>query len=294
MESLEQRIGKNMNLKVISYNILHGFYSNYDPQNDYNTNWKPLIFEKDRLEAAQKLIKKENPDILILNEACFGAENKTKILMDYKKIFDFPYYSYAQAEPREYEWGSALLSKYPIVNAENLSEPLKPLLRAQVNIKEVPLYLDIAHPHPDNSNQEKDKFFKRILESRNKDKNYILAGDFNSLSPEDKYNREKLIRGFKTFDKNPEQSVNNLMEGKTIQYLLSHGLVDTHRKIHKKFVESDYTMPTDFLSKNKESAMRIDYIFCSPDIKIKDAGIIRSKEAEKASDHYPVYADLEI
>lgn len=276
-----------MKLKIISYNILHGFYTYYNPN-------KPLIFERERLDAAQKLIKKENPDILLLNEACFGVKNKTKILMNYKKIFDFPYYFYAQAKPKENEWGSAFLSKYPIINIKNLSEILKNFVRAKIDFNGTLVYIDIAHPHPNNSNLEKEKFFKRVLKDRIKQKNYILAGDFNSLSPEDRYKKEKLIEGFKTFDDNPKKSVNNLMKGKAIQYLLSHGLIDSYRKIHKKFIESDYTIPTDFLSKNKLSKMRIDYIFCSKDIKIKDAGIIKGKEAEKASDHYPVYAKLEI
>lgn len=290
MKSLDDMTKEDGNLKIMTYNILHGFYTYYDPS-------KPMVFQKERFDAAQKLVKQEKPDILILLEACFGVENKTKIIIDYKKVFaDFPHYFYAQSEPKEHEWGTALLSKYPITSAENMTEILKPFVRAKVNFNGIPVNIDIAHPHPDNSNEEKEKFFRRILESRKEleHKNYILTGDFNSLSPEDKYNRERLIRGYEKFDKTSKKTVGKLMSDKSISYLLSQKLIDSHRRIHKKLDKTDYTMPTDFLTKNKDSSMRIDYIFCSKDIEIKDAGIIKNELSEKASDHYPVYAELEI
>ena len=39
---------------------------------------------------------------------------------------------------------------------------------------------------------------------------------------------------------------------------------------------------------------RVDYIFCSKDFKILDSNIIKNKLTEKASDHYPITATVEI
>ena len=73
---------------------------------------------------------------------------------------------------------------------------------------------------------------------------------------------------------------------------MKEGLIDTYKSKHLS--ETNFTMPTDLRSENKDSAVRIDYIFCSGNFKIIDAKIIKKITAEKASDHYPIYSVLEI
>ena len=56
----------------------------------------------------------------------------------------------------------------------------------------------------------------------------------------------------------------------------------------------DFTIPTDLMSKNKNGAIRMDYIFCTEDFNVLDSGIIKNNLTEMVSDHYPVYAVLEV
>ncbi len=265
-----------MILKIINYNILHGFH----------TSSKPFELEKERLENVKKLISSENPDILILTEACYGEENKYDILMDYQEIFKFPYYFYGG---RNIEWGSAILSKYPIIKSENLSEWWVSILRTQIKIKNKFLNVDVVHPYPNIDEDGRLKLFKKILKKY--ELPYILTGDFNAISPEDSYDRTKLVKGFKTFTKDAEKIVDSLLGKKAISYILSKGLKDAFKVKNKSF---EFTVPTDFLSKNKDSGVRIDYIFCSMDMRIIDSKIIKNKITETASDHYPVLAVIDI
>jgi endonuclease/exonuclease/phosphatase family metal-dependent hydrolase len=269
-----------MDIKLMNYNILHGFH----------TSEKPFILERERLEAAKEIVKKENPDLLVLTEACFGSPNKYGISMDYQKIFGFPYYHHAPATPEGYEWGSAILSRFPITETRNLSESWMPFLRAQIDSGGTPFNIDVFHPHPNISDDKKVEKLKSTWEKYQAPQ--ILAGDFNALSPQDKYDREKLIMGFGTFTKDPESAVDFLLKGRIIPYIISQGLIDTYRQANPKHREQDYTIPTDALSKNKDSAIRLDYIFCSPDYKVSQAGIIKNSLTNKASDHYPVTAIL--
>ena len=151
------------------------------------------------------------------------------------------------------------------------------------------IHIDAVHPSPLNTITEKINLFKKVI--RNKKHSYVLAGDFNSISPQDKYSKNKLMEGFmKRFndEKKAQKVVNKLLRKETIKLLLEKGLIDTYKNKNKKW---DYTYHTKLSGNNY---IRIDYIFCSNDIKIIDSGIIKNILTEKASDHYPIYAILEI
>ena len=91
--------------------------------------------------------------------------------------------------------------------------------------------------------------------------------------------------------KDANSKMEDMLECKAIKAVRRVGLQDTFTLLNKKW---DYTIPTDVLSKKKESGIRIDYIFCSSDINVLDASIIKNSWTEKASDHYPVTATIEI
>ena len=63
-------------LRVMNYNILHGFHSPDNPP--FNP---PFELNEERLRAAQEAVKREDPDILVLTEACFGGEGYDGIRM---------------------------------------------------------------------------------------------------------------------------------------------------------------------------------------------------------------------
>jgi endonuclease/exonuclease/phosphatase family metal-dependent hydrolase len=265
----------------MNYNILHGFHSDN----------QPFVLQEDRLKSAQEVVKRENPDILILTEACFADKNKYGIKMNYKKLFSFPHYFHTITGN---EWNSALLSKYPINSSQDYCMDRRMFFRNELDVDGNKIYLDVAHPHPDLSEFERKRFFHSYLRDI-PDKSYILTGDFNAISDQDKYYREKLIKGFLGFIKNKEvvdKVVDERLTHQAISEIRRHNLIDTYRKINKGVQQ--YTIPTDYLSLDKSSGMRVDYIFCSPDFEVEDARVIKNELTEKASDHYPVIAQLKL
>lgn len=270
-----------MKIKLMQFNIRTGFRI---------TN-KPYSFEGNRLEYAKKLVEKENPDILTINEAYFETKNNG-ILMDYKKIFNYPYYAHGNYKKGECPfWGSAVLSKFPIVSLNNKNVGLTGYLRIKIKLDKKIINLDLAHiaPIPLLTSKEQEKGIKNILNKPKK--NYLLVGDFNSLSSLDNYDSKKLINSWKKIDPDAQKNVIEMLKRDALRFALSTGLKDTYKEKNKKF---GFTIPTNFLSKDKSTGVRIDYILCSKEFKVIDSGIIKNNLSENASDHYPIYAILEI
>ncbi len=81
-----------MAIKIMHYNALHGFHSGGLGEKVI----LPFKFQPKRLESAKRVVKSENPDILVLNEACFAKSFFEKstgrtLFLDYQKEFRFPY-----------------------------------------------------------------------------------------------------------------------------------------------------------------------------------------------------------
>lgn len=251
----------------------------------YNEKVDPPRFQPERRKLVLKTIKEENPDILTICEASYPKENiYSKVRRDYKKIFKFPYSYVAAYKDRG---GIAIFSKFPF-NIEDYAYGLNPLVRANIKAKNKKFSLDLVHPFPTLKEEEKARFMKHILSSRKKGA-YILMGDFNAISPEDRYDKKIMLRGFSRFDPNAEYVVKSFLGRKAIKEVLDSGLKDTFKFTKKPW---HCTVPTDLLNTNKDSGTRLDFIFCSKAFKVKDAEIIVNESTNKASDHYPITAIL--
>lgn len=266
----------------MEYNILNGFY----------TEKEPFEHEKKREKLAAEVVKAENPDILVVCEANFGEPSDYGIIQNYKKIFKYPFIYISRHGDRSC---TAVLSKFKL-NFKDYSLRQRPFIRTNFKIESKNITLDVTHPHPNTIDIEKSKFFASIL--RDKVEPYIICGDFNALSPEDKYNIKSFTKGFRRIlkemkfeDSKIKFFINEFLKREGIRTIISNGLVDTFKVKNKKF---DFTVPTDYLSKQKDTGSRIDYIFCSKEFKIIESGIIKNEKTEMASDHYPIYAILEI
>ena len=184
--------------------------------------------EPDRIRAARSILQEENPDVLILTEAAFGQHNKYGIRLDYKILFNYPHYYYA---PNGSHLGIAILSRHPIINSENYSMYHRAFVKTEIDLKGRVINVDAAHPHPDLSECEKEKFFKSCL--RDMQSPYILAGDFNALSPDDSYDCNRLIRGFSRFDSKAKETVEDRLQKLALLEINKHGLIDTYIKSGK-------------------------------------------------------------
>lgn len=265
-----------MRLKIIEYNILNGLCSEE----------RPFKTDKKRKDALIKFLEKEKPDILILCEASVWPMAKQDSFGDFAKLISELCDQSGQKE--DFRWAPAIFSRFPI-SAKNLSSYYKSFVRCSIGIGRKSLNVDVVHPNPALSEKEREDFFRRALKGR-KDP-YIIAGDFNSLHPKDHYDKKMLIEGYKKFmNEGGEAKAEDIMRAKAMGTVMEAGLIDSHLEHN----EQDFTVPTDWRNKNKDSAVRLDYIFCSDDIKVIDSGIIKNDFSENASDHYPIFAVLQI
>lgn len=268
-----------MKIKIVEYNLLDGFFDR-DKNNILSPN-------ENRKKAAQEIIKKENPDILILTEADH-TKNK-KFPRDYKKIFGYSYGFFASKKLLHRDFGVGILSKFPIVKKEKFLFPKSRWIKTSIRIKDKIIYVDAVHPNPHNTPKEKEDLFKELIIK--KENPFIVAGDFNTIHPEDKYNEKDLLENFSKKLKDSQKAesvVEEILKAKTIKFLLKQDLIDTYKVKNEK---QDYSYHTKLRGSNM---MRIDYILCSKEFKVINSGIIRNKLAEEASDHYPIFAELEI
>ncbi len=267
-----------MRIKIVNYNILNGSCNDE----------RPFILDKKRLNLIIKVLENENPDIVILTEAYFWPFAKREKLDNYSILFD-RIYNLPVPALNQFRWAPVVFSRFPIEFID-LSEFHKAFLRTNIKLGEKKVFLDVIHPHPDLREKEKEELINKVINDHQNP--YILAGDLNSLSSEDNYDHNKLLEGYRKFMKNnAEEKVRDLLSFNSIKAILNKKLIDSFKAKNKEF---DYTLPTDLRSESKESGVRVDYIFCSKEIKIVNSGIIKNKLTERASDHYPVYTILDI
>jgi len=275
-----------MQIKVLEYNLLMGLHTN--PREG------PVKLEQDRVDAARKVVRQEQPDIVVLVEACDAQSNDHGIDVNYRELFNLPNYFYGTYS-HTHKHGNAVLSRFPIMRTQNHSLEKRKFIRAAIDLEGTLLHVDVTHPHCHLSEAEKISFFQDIFQDMPQ-KRYVLAGDFNSYTEGDRERaRDEYVKKFNEFIPDSERAaalVDDLLSCKAMTKLARSGLVDTFRAIHP--TERVFTMPTDLINRDKSTAERIDYIFCSPDIRVIDAGIIRTPATERASDHHPIYAVLEV
>lgn len=263
----------------MTYNIERGFHS------------KNHILEKERLLAAQKAIKEINPDILSLTEACYGTENSQGILMDYQELFDFPYIKYGGYPvfgPRKGdEGGNCILSKY-LMDAENVKLAFKGAIRARIKLEDIILTIDVVHPSYSVDDLEKIKTLKPLIS--NITPPYILTGDFNTVHPDDECDWDSIAKELIDFNpKKVKQLIETWKRADLISLLQSLGLKDSF-PINKR----ESTVPTNYTYGEIRSGIRMDFFFQSPEIKVINAYVLKTKETNIASDHYPIVGAFEV
>ncbi len=222
-----------MNLTIMAYNIERGFHR------------RDHTLEQQRLEAAQHTVKLVNPDLLALTEACYGGPNAQNIVMDYAYLFGFPYThfgSFPKFGPRGGdEGGNCLLSRFPL-QAETVQLAHKSAVRARVALEDKVLTIDVIHPSPSVTDAEKIKTHAHLIQSRQAP--YILAGDFNTISPEDvtKYDFNQLTKDIEAY--NPTKAeliINNWQNAEFVKWLIGLGLKDAFpRETRRSTVPTSY------------------------------------------------------
>jgi endonuclease/exonuclease/phosphatase family metal-dependent hydrolase len=245
--------GNETDIKVMAYNIHHG-------------EGTDAILDLKRIAT---VIKESDADIIGLQEVDnhfserSNFEDQAKWLakylgMHYTYAANLDYEPLEVGQPRR-QYGTAVLSKYPILSSENhlltnIPYPVNPteqrgLLETVINVKGN--HVHFYNTHLDNKRaKQRDLQVREILDIANQNEGTkIFVGDFNAEP--DSAEILKMTAHYKdVFD------------------VLGQ--------------DDDYTIPVE--NPNR----RIDYIFTSDDVKISSGEVIKTF----ASDHLPIVAEL--
>lgn len=254
----------------MTYNVWHGFHT-FDQE-----------FQPRRLDAARRVVDKEQPDLLALTEAWHHD------VVDYQKAFDFPY---AQRAPFPQEdnkpiKSNMLFARFPLEVEVITLSPRRAALRAHGSLDGRTLGIDVVHPQVQHTEEGKRQELQPLFPYPYN--HYLITGDFNALSPEDQgYERGSMIQEVSQEGvhlPHPEQFIDELLKREFIAWILKQGLRDAFEKKEKRVS----TVPTQVKYGRKVDGMRVDYFFISPNIAVEDAYVVKTEDAEQASDHYPI------
>jgi len=206
--------------------------------------------------------------------------------VDYGRVFDFPFQSVALYDDA---WGNAILSRCPIVKSQEMRIYNRGGVVATIKTPECELSVASYHPHPRRHPENKALDFVRLVEGLTGP--VIVCGDLNCISPEDRTDRDQLIKAFRSFSPNPEAAVDQFIDsGKQVVSALEKlGFKDAVPPLGRR-----YSIPTDLINRDKSSAMRIDHVLANDAIEVIAGEVVQNAASNRASDHHPVMVEFRI
>lgn len=241
---------------------------------------------QERLGLIFEVIKTENPNFLVINEAN-GFEKDGK-LNQFSKEINLPHFKLSLSG--EYDYHTAVFSRHPLKEIKEI----KPLRNAGIitvlETESGEISIIGAHLTP-NTEDLRLSEIDLIVDQQKQYQKKILMGDMNSLSTGDDYN-EEIIRGFNETQLN-KFTTNGKFRFDVINKITSLGYLDSAVIFGKQGIS---TVPTEIKQDEAHlTDMRVDYIFISNSLKdkVKSYSVIKNKMTEKASDHYPIVIELE-
>lgn len=249
---------KSADIKLLSYNIHKGFgIANF----------------QFTLKNIRDAIKALNLDLVFLQEVQGEHQTKSKIHHDWPTQSQFEYladqtwHHYAYGKNAVYDdghHGNAILSKYPIVEWENINVSTnriekRGILYAKIDIKESGKYLHCLCLHLDLLRKGQSSQLLRlcdiVMERVNYDESLIIAGDFNDWAKQaSKVMVEKL------------------------------GVQEIFKTLHGKYAK---TYPSH------APVLGLDRVYFRA-LQATDAKVMRGKVWNRLSDHLALFADLKL
>jgi exodeoxyribonuclease-3 len=134
---------------------------------------------------------------------------------------------------------------------------------------------------------------RAIVRRLNSYPNALLMGDLNSLSPDDPYDRDRLLADLR--HRKITKFGTEALRFDCITFLQDAGFVDVWTAHGQPFAP---TVPTPMNEdRHHEGAgMRLDYGFITPSLvpRLLDTSVFRTPATERASDHYPLMIDFDL
>lgn len=264
-------------LRVMSWNILEGWHKS-GRKGDL-----PQL-QPHRLCAAQQLIAKIAPDVLVLNEALWCRPHAGHFI-DYASLLGF---GHIFCDTYDQEWGNAIVSNLPLDDNFRFRIHNRGGLRVKVQLDGWNASIATYHPHPSRYPANKASDYAALVPV-GLDHPLVVCGDFNAISPDDGVDEVKLVQAFARFSQNPASDLARFTEGgrRVFQALSNMGMRDAIPSADRTF-----TMPTDLQSRDKSSGMRIDHAWVNTMTRVVAATIVHDPLADTASDHYPLVVDI--
>ena len=264
-------------LRLVSYNLLEGLR----PVDPIAGERRQL--DRARTDAARHVVNDLSPDILVLNEALYSRQYRGHIV-DYARLFSFPYQLAALYDDA---WGNAILSRCPILRSHEMRTEERGGLVAVVATPSGELTVASYHPHPSRRPADKAADFERLVADLTGP--LIVCGDLNCISPEDGIDREAMVVAFRRFAHAPEAAVDQFIESgrQVFGALGKFGLKDAIPPEGRR-----YSIPTDLISLDKTSGIRIDHILANDGIEVATGAVVHSTATNLGSDHHPVVLEF--
>lgn len=238
---------------------------------------------EDRLPLIQNVIQGQNPDVVALLEANNRANAET--LAQNLRM----HLAFGEANN---PFHGAWLSCLQIVRAHTYRPPTltKMMVEIEVIWEDAPLYLFATHfsaGRDRTGNERRLEEVHAVLDilrpmRERQGCRHLLVGDFNAIAPSD-----PVGPGHNIIKDNSSTDV--AFSREVIGLILEAGYTDCYRAMHPDEANQPgytYKLPNPWL--------RLDYIFASPEMapRLCASGVIESKEAHKASDHLPIWAEF--
>lgn len=275
-------------IRVMGWNFLEGGLSRPDPSGR-------RTLHPERRAAAQALVARLDPDVLIVNEA-LGCTPHTENApyTDYAALF-----GRAHGAAARYDgiWGNAIVSRFPIIEVREglLYTSGSPMNRgwiaAHIDAPSGPFWVGTYHPHPCRSPRLRRGDVAGMLDAM--DGPAVFLGDLNAVSPAPDTDEHALVDIFTRF-----QDKEHALHSAALFHQSGHLLFDAveglfpQRGFVRAIQEPVSTMPTALIRQPGDVGLRIDHILASPEFRVQRGWVERAPEADVASDHYPVLAEL--
>ncbi|HEX8923748.1 MAG TPA: endonuclease/exonuclease/phosphatase family protein [Patescibacteria group bacterium] len=266
-------------MKILSYNILAGGFKDYGSHAD-----KP-----EKLDLMVKIISSVRADLVSLVDTfrwseVFG-EDELKRLFGYKKVIMYPLNRTMED----------VKCKSEIAVMTNLEAKFEPIALVDRNAIKIPII---------NGKEETD-FFTVYLNPKNEKKRIeeveelmkytdinkatIIGGDLNAIKKGEFKGWERLavrVAGILPNYRAHLKTVTDMEKAQTIALLEKYGWIDSD-------LQHQATIPSKIVAAGLvKPFLRLDYFFHSPQIKVKRFEVLKGKDYDKLSDHYPILMEV--
>ena len=299
-------ISEKEEIKLLNWNVQFmagkGYHFYYEGGQDKRPKSEDI---RKTTKGVAKIIKEENPDIILLQEVDDGAKRTDHkdqlgelldLLPDDYRAHSSAFYWKALFSPHPKILGSvgmklSVISKYKIKSATRYQLALKPdnwfvrqfdLKRAVLEIifprkNEKDFHIFNTHLTAfafgsDVRSHQVEEIHNILKETSKKDHPWIIGGDFNLEPP---------VQGNKSREK---EVIKNLFD--------NYKAVPGYEEVKGPDAEKWYTYFSNE-PEIKQPNKTIDYYFCSEDILLKNY-YVRSRDTLKISDHLPIIAEIKI